>query len=196
MIIIATPSGAAIDARFVQCLGDLLYFSQRRGREVRFEGHVSKSCTEGRNRALDIARGCGATHLLCLDADMTFPPYLLEQLLSYDKMIVGCTYLKRAFPHEPVHLGVRGQEGSLTRVARTAAGVLLIDMRVFDRIREFRILPNRGINSDGYQFCADADDYGYPVYVDLALSEKVGHLGDTELRYGTAQIPRHSVSCA
>jgi len=147
---------------------------------------------EMRNLIVLRALEMDCTHVLFLDADMTFPEDTIFRLLSHGLPIVGGLMFKRRPPFDPlVMVGERHRlqvlydyKPGLNRVTATGTGCLLIDSRVFDDVPYpwFRF----GTTDDGAPigedvgFCYAAQDAGYPIYVDADV--KTEHL--TTLRVG------------
>jgi hypothetical protein len=68
---------------------------------------------DARNHLADVAVNVidGASHILFLDSDMTFPPDTLQRLLDHKVPIVGADYVKRndlgkLLGHQVGHVGV------------------------------------------------------------------------------------------
>lgn len=84
-----------------------------------------------RNRLARIALEKGATHVLFIDADMTFPRDLIVRLLSIDADVAGALYFKKTPPFQPVasRLGVKG-DGQLMKPIRLPArpGIVRCDV--------------------------------------------------------------------
>jgi GT2 family glycosyltransferase len=130
------------------------------------------------------------THLLFVDADMVFPPYALNRLLSHDLPVVGGLYFNRRPPFHPQlrranhddwvdELGLLGvvydyPDDALVEVDATGCGFLLIQREVLDAMEAcwFDKLP--GLSED-YSFCARARARGVKIAVDTGL--KLGHIG-------------------
>lgn len=133
---------------------------------------------------------CGKVFFV--DSDLTFPADCLRRLLSWDKPIVGATYVRRREPYgilgygiEDIPLGATG----LWRMARLPAGMLLVDSTVFDRVSKPWFIdewkPETGeFESEDYVFCDRARVAGYDIFCDLDLSRDLGHLGQQVFTWG------------
>ncbi len=145
----------------------------------------------------------GATHLLCLDADMTFPMDAAHRLLRWDVPIVGCNYIRKAEPFTPTACGLDGkpvysggQHGADARglkgVRHLGFGVILIKAEVFQALPQpWFLMPyaedqGRFTGEDVY-FCHLARSRGFDVFVDHDLSREVGHVGPYEFTADMAQ---------
>jgi hypothetical protein len=105
--------------------------------------HVRNSLVpSGRNMMVDAAQRMGAGWLLMLDSDMVFPIGTLSHLLARGKDIVGATYPKRIPPHDLNYKLLPGSPervelaSGVLEVAGLPAGVLLINMAVFDKLEK------------------------------------------------------------
>lgn len=141
-----------------------------------------------------------ATHMLFLDDDMEFPPDLLNRLLSHNIPVVGCNYSRRVLPPMPTAWGLddepvftNDKTSGLQEVAHLGTGAVLIDMRVFDVLKDklgenasplFDFTWKR--NDEGRPYMEGEDVYffhklrsvGIPVYCDHDASKGVAHLGE------------------
>jgi len=145
-----------------------------------------------RNELKDEALAWGADWLLWLDADMTFIPETLHQLLLDGQPIVGVNYLMRLGPAFTA-FNIRGDKAErvettqekaekrwLEAVDVVGAGVLLVAAEVF---RKLSLKPFRfGERADGQtmgedtMFMIEAKAAGFQPHVDHALSWHCGHV--------------------
>lgn len=149
-----------------------------------------------RNR-LDIikaAKRMHATHVLFLDADHTFPKDTIHQLAAHGKMVVAANCVTKQIPANPTARSssmIRPQgdlvysdphKHGLEEVWRVGTGVMLINMKVFDKVGngvwDMKYLPE----ADDYQgedwtFCEAVHQAGIPIFVDHDLSRQIGHVG-------------------
>jgi hypothetical protein len=175
---------------------------------------------DSRHKLIADAMYWGADYMLCLDADHTFPPETLARLWSHNLPIVGCNYARRIFPTAPTAAkyiaeteeddrqalvyttAEKAALGELEEVAHLGMGVVLFDMRIFDRLQlaseqrgEKNFLPlfkfaesasgASGIGEDVYFFrkCREA---GIKVVCDHGLSWEIGHIHECEMSNFTA----------
>lgn len=157
-----------------------------------------------RHRIVAEAMRWEATHLLFLDADMTFPAWAANQLLMRGVPIVGANYSRRSFPPIPTawvgdrktghKLYTEPGDTDLVEVKHVGTGLMLIDMRVFEHLDakaqergEPHALPffafevaedKAGFIGEDVYFCEKCRAEGLPVYCDQELSQEVGHLGE------------------
>jgi len=151
-----------------------------------------------RNHAARVAHGVGATHILFLDADMTWPADVLSRMLAHhDKGIVSGLYHLKTWPHWPValtngrimpktdavdydyHKTIHESEG-LVPVEMIGMGCALVPMSVFGVIPHpwFAYATDQGgafTITEDVPFCQKARAVGCPILVDPSV--KCGHIG-------------------
>lgn len=167
---------------------------------------------EARNDIVRVAQDQQMDQLLFIDTDMTFPPNVYEVLSGHLKNgylqdegygrgsvpieVVGCNYSRRDGTGISVAMGMDGKRLSsekkgLIEVKGMGAGMLLIDMKVFETIDKpyFCDLtltekvdnpnPMSRILSEDFFFCNQVRSKGTEVYCDTDLSMEIGHVGST-----------------
>lgn len=84
----------------------------------------------------------GMSHLLFVDSDMHFSPYMVWDMICFDKPLTGCMYAKREFPIAVVGKCLNDtdtvdniEKGHL-KVEGCGAGVMLIKRPVIDKLLE------------------------------------------------------------
>lgn len=151
-----------------------------------------------RNHAAQVAHGIGATHILFLDADMTWPSDVLAKMLAHhDKGMVSGLYHLKTWPHWSValtngrivaatdavdydyHKTVH-QETALVPVELVGMGCTLVPMSVFDAFPRpwFAYGADQGgvfTITEDVPFCQKARAVGCPIWVDPTV--KCGHIG-------------------
>ncbi len=146
-----------------------------------------------RNRLVAKALELGATHVLFLDADMTFPAGLLQKLLENDADICGALYFKRTPPFAPTpsHFGAGGDPQMLSPVTLpdepgivecdvVGMGATLIRREVFEALEKpwFYYEPYRPtgemIVTEDVPFCRNAKNAGFEIVCDTRIT--CGHL--------------------
>lgn len=152
-----------------------------------------------RNRLVLSALQAKTSHVLFVDADNTFPADGLAQLLSHNKDIVGACYMRRAEPY--TMLGVWGEQIKGTPLApakQLPGGFLLIKTSVFGRIEppwfhepvfwDTRTAENvTGTQSDDCYFCEKAIAAGFKLFVDLNVTQFMGHIGEINVKCAPKQ---------
>ena len=156
---------------------------------------------ENRNYCVVQAQRNGSDYLLFIDDDMTFLPNTLEEMLTHKKEVVGVNSYSRCLPLSST-VGLMDKEGKymhpdkhmewemkipekLFKAYFVGAGILLIDMKVFDKIKkpyfEF-VMGEDGniIHGEDGSFCDKAKKAGVDIWCDPQI--EVFHLG--EYAYG------------
>lgn len=98
-----------------------------------------------RNKVVEDAMAIGASHLIMMDLDQTYPVNTITKLLTHKLPIVGCKVHRRYPPFDPLML--KGdinryeyiedwEPCSLQEVDATGTGCLLFDMRLFYDMNE------------------------------------------------------------
>jgi len=163
-------------------------------------GPWTGSIADARNSLVKQAQEEGATHLLMLDTDQTYPPDTLIKLLSHEVDICGVRVHRRWMPFDPIFLrgdisrykSVPEEEmysGNLIEVDATGTGCLLFNMKIFESIPEpwfeFKIEDGKPVGED-INFCSKARRAGHRIYIDTSI--EVGHLTMIEVNRTLHQI--------
>lgn len=187
-ICIAFPSGDLVNVRFVKSLLDLLTYSN--SINIFWANFVSSRITDNRNNLVKHAQKEGASHILFIDSDMTFPPDALQRLLSYDLDLVCATASKRDEScRDMIGIPTNADDGftnkALVEMDSIGLPFMLIKMDVFEKIpKPYFAEPERDgdvVPEDSY-FCQKVKSAGFKIFCDLALSLHLGHLGIKEYR--------------
>lgn len=142
----------------------------------------------------------GATHILWLDSDMSFPPDIAERLLTHDIDIVAANYSTRTLPRKGVAYKTVGEWNSwikpqeinprLQVVEGVGMGCMLIKTTVFSNLPKpwFEVSWvsdwNEYIGEDFY-FCLLAKQHGFTVVIDTDLNKLIRHIGTSEFNLAT-----------
>lgn len=153
-----------------------------------------------RNAIVTAALQFGCEYLLFLDDDHVFDwrnisdssAYdFLGKLLAHDKDIIGCLYYHRTGEYKPVLMkSVNDEHTAYTflndaeiehrpqRVDVQGGGVMLINLRIFDKIKPPYFEPEMKSEGSNYgtdiQLCRKARQAGFEVWCDTSI--EVGHL--------------------
>jgi hypothetical protein len=151
--------------------------------------HIRSSILpKSRQTLVDAAIESNATHLLFLDADMTFPPNLARRLLAHKVDVVGCNCVTKQFPSLPTARNEDlspvpfEQEKPLIPVWRVGTGVLMVTTDVLRKLPRPCFTPrwDEGTNDyvgEDWAFIEHVENAGYTVHLDTELSKEIGHVG-------------------
>lgn len=188
-ILIAVPSMDTVAASFAESLANL-----RKGDDCEVQFVQSSLVYDSRNNLAGYAISANFDAVLWLDADMIFPPDLLEKLcadIETGKDIVSGLCFCRRFPYAPVvykRLELEGEkpindsyvdypEDEMFRVEGCGFGVVMTKTDVLRKISEqyhtvFSPLPHFG---EDLSFCLRARECGYEIWCDPTVP--IGHVG-------------------
>ena len=208
MIAVCMPVQKDVRPRTMQDLIILRDYSRAAGVPVDLFLVEQEASHTARNLLTQAALKTPATHLLWIDADMSFPRDALLRLLEHRLPIVGGLYFNRRAPFHPQLLRRQPAEramddvpmayvydwrreigpdgsGSLMRVDATGAGFLLVERRVFTDISpDDGWWSPDGNASDDIWFLRRAVAAGHEIFVDTTL--ELGHLGEVTVDAGFA----------
>src|SRR5687768_12500717 len=200
-VVVVVPSGPHWLADFSTSLISLMgYFmnnkvpgyNQHQFRVVNIKGSILPT---SRLNGLKVAKEVGASHLLYLDSDHTFPPDMLNRLLKWNKDVVAANCVTKSIPSmttaraynpdDPQGTPVfsdEGLEGILERVWRVGTGVMLLSRKAYMQIPHSAFGMTYKPDADTYQgedwtMCEALEKAGVPIYADHRLSRQVGHIG-------------------
>lgn len=145
-----------------------------------------------RNKIVEACQKNGTTHLIFIDADMTFPDDGIFRLLEQDKDIIGANYnvrldpTSKAFSGPTVKMLVNGQPVSMITLPKKLfkcyalpTGFMMIKMDVFDKLEkpyfDAWIGKNNEHHTEDIDFCRKAQEQGIEIWCDPTI--KMGHIG-------------------
>lgn len=187
---IAIP-GESMPIESVRCFGRLLLELTTRPPpglvEVSQSMFASSMLPYARAKVIGGALAGGATHVLCLDSDMTYPPDVVHRLLQHGRPFVACNATTR---RPPIRWVAKAKDGTtiesdrekapLTKASVCGIAVALIERRVFEAIEaplfNFEHTEN-GWRGEDVWFCDRAIAAGFAPMVDNRASLRIGHVG-------------------
>ncbi len=192
-IVIGVPSHGDWKAGFGIALSQMCMATLKHGdKEVSVVGSIGSMLSKQRHDLVMAARAQEATHLLFLDSDIIFPDDALDQLLFSDKPVVGASYPTKTIPSMPTtrkwknnrweFVFTNKKSEDLERVDRLPTGCLLVEMGVFEQIRqpwfEFTWTGEEDLyQGEDWGFCERIEEAGIEMYVDHNLTKEIGHIG-------------------
>jgi hypothetical protein len=199
-LIVAVPSGEMWYAEFGMCLARLALDLMsapvppwpRTG--LRVFNKRGSILPQLRQQVVEQCLQAGATHILFIDSDQTFPPNTARRLLAWRKPVVACNVAVKRFPCVPtardkdpanpkgkVVYTWKGDTG-LRQVWRIGCGVMLIAAYVFKELPKpwfpIKWRPEGGdFQGEDWGFCEVLESRDIPIYIDQGLSWEIGHVG-------------------
>ena len=144
---------------------------------------------QGRQALANLALENGATHLLWIDSDMSFPADMLLRFMQRDEKIIGINAVTRRPPHLACAQYADGsfvktirESTGLEKVGRTGFGVLWVAAEVFTGMTKpyFQFPYDETINDfrgEDMYFFDQTNALGFEAYIDHNLSKEVLHVG-------------------
>lgn len=199
-VMIAIPSGSDWKADFGMSLAGLMASINRplkNGKQIemlRLWNTKGSILSRSRQTLVRKAQEDGVSHILFLDSDMTFPQWALHRLLDLELMCVAANCATKMLPSTPTArqydpMNLAGEQvysipenNLVEEVWRVGTGVMLINMKVFDKVPSpwFDITWNEALQDytgEDWNFCKKLQDSGIPIHVDHVLSQHIGHIG-------------------
>lgn len=137
---------------------------------------------------------CNCTHILFIDADMVFPPWLAERLISHDVDIVAVNQPLRNFPltqtasigdeNNIEGVGIEGDE--LIQADRIPFGIVMFKADIFRKLEQPWFLTpyiEGKYMTEDYYFSNKIKNSGLKIMVDPFLSRCIGHAGKHVFSY-------------
>jgi hypothetical protein len=195
---IGGPTRDSVPASFADDLAELYAYTRERGpwgTNVSVGFIQSTYIHVGREMFLEVSRKQGATHVLWLDTDMSFPRVTAVLLAMHEQPIVGCNYrvrqpsglftARRGDDRVPTHAHSTG----LDVVDEIGFGVVLMRTDIVADLE--RPWFRHGLNAQGgdigedIMFCRALRAAGHTIYIDHDLSKEISHVG--QYSYATLQ---------
>lgn len=195
-IVIAIPTAGRVPMGFAYSLASLTSMLSAEGcpsakEAVEFSMDIMESSNWIHNREVLVSRAIksDATHILFLDDDMIFSPYVLDLLVSRNKHIVCTNYMIKKEPPEFTAVDFNGKRIATTKestgiepISHSGFGVSLFNLDVFKKIPQPWFLPEFDMNTKTYStedtpFYEKAWKSGFTVYLDHDASKMLSHVG-------------------
>jgi hypothetical protein len=199
-ILIGVPSNGEWKADFGVSLSSMCMQAIKHGdKEVTVASCKGSMLSCQRHDLVMEAKKINATHLLFLDSDLTFPETALDQLLFWNKPVVGVNYVMKVIPTVPTtrkwkngkweFVVTTKKSKGLEEVQRMPTGMMLMEMGIFEQVEQPWFAFKWCGVEDKYQgedwtFCEAIEEAGIPMYVDHELSWRIGHVGNFSFKNG------------
>lgn len=199
-VAICVPCGDEVKAGFAFDLARMCAATAYNDPDVELRIFMGKSSllVLGRHRLVVDALESGCTHILWLDSDMRFPKHTLHRLLAHRQPIIGCNYMTRKMPVQPVTFAsdedssvrvyTEAEAEGVESVASTGLGVMLVDADLYRQIPapwfETPWNPEAGdYTGEDVTFMRKVRAAGLPILIDHGLSQQIAHIGEVEIRH-------------
>jgi hypothetical protein len=188
---IAVPALTNVPAVFANDLALLYAETSRVIPQTTLAMMVGTFVHQARERLLDDLMRWGATHILWLDADMTFPKDAALRLLAHDKDVVAANYVTRVAPNRPTARSLSPKDGQwvssaystgLGNVAHVGMGVFLMKTSAVKDLPRPRFWYSTETETEDVYFCNLLRKAGHDIWIDHDLSREVGHVGQYTYR--------------
>lgn len=177
-------------------IGAMMYYARKTDTIPNILFQIGGYVDLNRNKIIDTALKNKASHVMFIDADMTFPEDGILKLLNQKKPIIGGNYNVRLDPYSKSGTGpvtkMKVDNEVVSMLAKDfptepfqcyaiATGFMLIDLSILKKMDKpyFRawIDANENHYTEDVQFCHDANEAGFEVWCDPTI--KIGHIGST-----------------
>ena len=188
-VAICVPVRDTVTAVFAHSLAMLMKKCGETGLSTSLHFNMGSEVAMQRQQLVDQVLETSCTHVMWIDSDMKFPVDTLNILLSHKKDIVAGNYSTRVPPYRPVaftnenDLDSRAYTGTgLQQVFAVGSGMMLVKREVYENISRPHYMIEYSedytslVGEDIY-FCKTANKYGYKVFVDHDLSDRIAHIG-------------------
>lgn len=162
---------------------------------ITLAGEIGTFVHQAREKLLhDVTELWGATHVLWLDADMTFPPDTALRLMAHDVDVVAANYVKRAGAHRPTAMRAGQHVYSLDKtglepVDHVGMGVFLMKTSAVAGLPWPRFWYSTPTETEDVYFCRLLRNAGREILIDHDLSKQVGHIGQHTYRMASSPVP-------
>lgn len=164
-------------------------------RTIRVSSFDGCNLSQNRSGLVDMSLEQDCSHILFLDADMTYPEDTIARLYKHNKFIVAANYPKRDFPivgtavdfnWDPVT--TTKEDTGLAEVQFAPTGCMLIKTEVFKSIEKpwfahSYVLELQKYATEDVYFCNKAREAGYSVWIDHDLSKEIEHVGKYKYKF-------------
>lgn len=192
---IGGPTSDLVPASFAFDLSDLYAYTRECGpwgTNISVGLIQSTYIHVGRELFLEAAIKQGATHILWLDTDMSFPRSTAVLLAMHEQQIVGCNYTVRqpsglfTARRNEERVPTLPQSTGLEAVDEIGFGVVLMRTDIVAKLHRPWFCHGRsdqGLDiGEDYMFCRALRAVGHTIYIDHDLSKEVGHVGQHTYR--------------
>jgi hypothetical protein len=199
-LVIGGPTREIVPARFALDLAHLYAYTGRWDAGAVYLRFVQSTYVHvGREAVLEAALQIGASHVLWLDTDMTFPEDAALRLAAHDRPIVAANCVMR----DPRLLFTAERNGQRMETGPNSTGLDAVDSIglavVLMRTDVVADLPRpwfqhgrteAGVDiGEDRMVCRALRAAGHQIWIDHDLSKEIGHIGQYTYRPRAAPLP-------
>ena len=193
-VAVAVPSlSGSWPFQFGECLANMVQHFQgskyEGEHEIRVFSHSGRVMPEVRHRLIGTSLGWGATHILMMTPEFTFPPDSIHRMLARGRAVVGINYLRDIGSCEYSAYTKEGEfkpgpeTPDIEELEGVAIGMVLFNTPIFDVLDlpffiSKQIGESPGFEEDFIPFWKQCKEKEIPCVIDHALSKEVKSYGE------------------
>lgn len=187
---ILVPVNDMVHSHFTYSLSNLIKLTTQIGIETHLFFDASTILINQREKLIEQALEVGSEWVLWLDSDMMFPPTTLTRLLNHDEDLVGCNYMKRAYPFKTTAFSdtkdwenwIPIQYGDLQDAEAVGLGCCLMKTSIFKKLKkpyfEYTYQEKTGDwGGEDFTLFKKLKKEGFDLKIDMNLSNEIYHIG-------------------
>jgi hypothetical protein len=188
---ILVPTRDMVHSHFAYSLSQLIKTTTEAGIDTYLYFDSSTILLNQREKLIEEAIKVESDYVLWLDSDMMFPSNVVLRLLSHNKDIVECNYMKRSIPMKTVAYTDLNNWDSwvplepkeeLVKVQGVGMGCMLMKTKVFQDLTkpyfEFRYKEDtQDWFGEDFILLDKLQKNNYEIYIDTILSMDIKHMG-------------------
>ena len=193
LVAVCVPCQDLVHHDFMLSLIGMLFVSQPFCRPA-LQTYQGAAISWSRNALVELSLKNKADWLLFVDSDMTFPNETLGHLLNRGRSVIGATYPRRRAPFDSLgrlkpHPGRDVSNGGVFEAEFIPGGMLLVKASVFRQIKKpwfeetYDYSQDPPFVTEDYGFCNKAKAAGVSIWIDIDLSQHIGHLSVQACRF-------------
>jgi len=188
---ILVPTRDMVHSYFSFCLAEMIKLNTEQQIRTHLFFDTSTILLNQRNNLVKRAKETDSEYVLWLDSDMMFPSTTTLRLLSHEKDVVACNYMKRSKPLKTVaYTSVTDWDswlpltktGTLEKVEGVGMGCMLMKTDIFSKLETpYFVFPYNEQTDDwhgeDFELCKKIKKLGIDILIDMDLSTEIKHMG-------------------
>lgn len=187
---ILVPVNDMVHSHFTYSLTNLMKLTTQMGVETHLFFDASTILINQREHLIEQALEVNTDYVLWLDSDMMFPPSTLLRLLNHDMDLVGCNYMKRAYPFKTTAFTdttdwenwIPIQYGDLQDAEAVGLGCCLMKTKIFKKLQKpyFEYTyqeKTQDWGGEDFTLFKKLKKEGFDLKIDMNLSNEIYHIG-------------------